>query len=81
MPASSSYRTHGGMVGVNVGIPVPVSYFPFSGHKNSFFGDLHCMGRDGVQFYTESKSVTYKFFKGMTAKKVSTWEGTMAREK
>ncbi len=75
------YRTHGGMVGVNVGIPVPVSYFPFSGHKDSFFGDLHCMGRDGVQFYTESKSVTYKFFKGTKAQKVSTWEGTMVREK
>jgi malonate-semialdehyde dehydrogenase (acetylating)/methylmalonate-semialdehyde dehydrogenase len=75
------FRTHGGMVGVNVGIPVPVSYFPFSGHKDSFFGDLHCMGRDGVQFYTESKSVTYKFFTGASKGKVSTWEGTMAREK
>ena len=75
------FRTHGGMVGVNVGIPVPVSYFPFSGHKESFFGDLHCMGRDGVQFYTESKSVTYKFLTGSSKGKVSTWEGTMAREK
>lgn len=75
------FRTHGGMVGVNVGIPVPVSYFPFSGHKQSFFGDLHCMGRDGVLFYTESKSVTYKFFTGTTTGKVSTWEGTMVREK
>ncbi|OYP54959.1 methylmalonate-semialdehyde dehydrogenase (CoA acylating), partial [Lachnotalea glycerini] len=36
-------RTDGGMVGVNVGIPVPVGVFPFSGHKNSFFGDLHCL--------------------------------------
>ncbi|HWQ58983.1 MAG TPA: CoA-acylating methylmalonate-semialdehyde dehydrogenase, partial [Clostridia bacterium] len=35
-----SLRTHGGMVGVNVGIPVPAGIFPFSGHKNSFFGDL-----------------------------------------
>ena len=40
-----TFRTDGGMVGVNVGIPVPVSYFPFCGHKNSFFGDLHCMGK------------------------------------
>ena len=35
--------SHGGMVGINVGIPVPVGYFPFTGHKNSFFSDLHCL--------------------------------------
>jgi len=76
-----TFRTDGGMVGVNVGIPVPVSYFPFCGHKNSFFGDLHCMGRDGVQFYTESKTITSRLLKGtVKAKKVSTWEGTIARE-
>lgn len=40
-------QTHAGMVGINVGIPVPISVFPFSGHKNSFFGDLHVMGREG----------------------------------
>jgi malonate-semialdehyde dehydrogenase (acetylating)/methylmalonate-semialdehyde dehydrogenase len=56
-------RTHGGMVGVNVGIPVPTSYFPFQGHKNSFLGDLHVMGsRDGVMFYTDTKSVTTNWF-------------------
>jgi len=73
-------RTHGGMVGVNVGIPVPVSYFPFSGHKNSFLGDLHVLGKDGVAFYTEAKSVTTRWF-GAAAKaeKVSTWEGTITR--
>ena len=54
-------RTHGGMVGVNVGIPVPVGIFPFSGHKNSFFGDLHALGKDGVRFYTETKCVTTWF--------------------
>ena len=48
-------RTHGGMVGVNVGIPVPFSIFPFSGHKQSFFGDLHTLGKDGVAFFTETK--------------------------
>ena len=42
-------RTHAGMVGINVGIPVPVSFFPFSGHKDSFFGDNHVLGKDGVQ--------------------------------
>ena len=45
-------RTDVGMVGVNVGIPVPVGMFPFNGHKKSFFGDLHCLGKDGYRFYT-----------------------------
>lgn len=53
-----SRRTDGGMVGINVGIPVPISIFGFTGHKNSFFGDLHAMGTDGVRFFTEQKTVT-----------------------
>jgi len=75
-------RTHAGMVGVNVGIPVPISYFPFSGHKNSFLGDLHVMGRDGVAFYTEAKCVTSRWFSEEDKKetKISTWEGTITRE-
>jgi malonate-semialdehyde dehydrogenase (acetylating)/methylmalonate-semialdehyde dehydrogenase len=55
-------RTHAGMVGVNVGIPVPAGVFPFSGHKDSFFGDLHALGKDGVRFYTETKCVTSTWF-------------------
>jgi malonate-semialdehyde dehydrogenase (acetylating)/methylmalonate-semialdehyde dehydrogenase len=72
-------RTDGGMVGVNVGIPVPIGVFPFSGHKNSFFGDLHCLGKDGVRFYTESKCVTTRWFNEdeMKNTKVSTWDGTI----
>lgn len=74
-------RSHVGMVGVNVGIPVPISSFPFSGHKASFFGDLHVMGRDGVAFYTETKSVTTHWFSAeeMEESKVGTWEGTITR--
>jgi malonate-semialdehyde dehydrogenase (acetylating)/methylmalonate-semialdehyde dehydrogenase len=70
------------MVGVNVGIPVPVSYFPFAGHKDSFFGDLHVMGRDGVAFYTESKCVTSRWFSEENKKEtcISTWEGTISRK-
>ena len=41
-------RTDGGMVGVNVGIPVPVGVFSFTGHKKSFFGDLQCHGKDAM---------------------------------
>ncbi|MDR2908909.1 MAG: CoA-acylating methylmalonate-semialdehyde dehydrogenase [Oscillospiraceae bacterium] len=72
-------RTHGGMVGVNVGIPVPVGVFPFSGHKNSFFGDLHCLGKDGMRFYTESKCVSTRWFdeKEMKRSKVDSWDGTI----
>ncbi len=73
-------RSHGGMVGINVGIPVPLGVFGFTGHKQSFFGDLHCMGRDGFIFFTESKNVTATWFTGkVTQKKVSTWDGTMTR--
>jgi len=46
-----------GMIGVNVSVPAPVAYFPFTGWKDSFFGDLHATGRDGVEFYTEKKVV------------------------
>lgn len=72
-------RTDGGMVGINVGIPVPVGSFPFSGHKDSFFGDLHCLGNDGMRFYTESKCVTTHWFDEEEKKqtKVSTWDGTI----
>ncbi len=72
-------RTHGGMVGINVGIPVPVGIFPFSGHKNSFFGDLHTLGKDGLKFYTETKCVTTKWFDEEEKKKtkVDTWDGSV----
>jgi len=72
-------RTDGGMVGINVGIPVPIGMFPFSGHKNSFFGDLHCLGKDGYRFYTESKVVTTHWFDEEEGKKAetSTWDGTI----
>lgn len=72
-------RTDGGMVGVNVGIPVPVGVFPFSGHKNSFIGDLHCLGKDGFRFYTETKVVTTRWFDEEESRKteVSTWDGTI----
>lgn len=72
-------HTDGGMVGVNVGIPVPVGMFPFSGHKNSFIGDLHCLGKDGYRFYTETKVVTTRWFdeEERKAKEVSTWDGTI----
>lgn len=51
-----------GQVGVNVGIPVPLPFFSFTGWKGSFYGDLHAYGKQAVTFYTETKTVTQKFF-------------------
>ncbi len=50
-----------GMLGVNIGIPAPMSFFPFSGWKKSFYGDLHANGRDGVEFYTRRKMITARY--------------------
>eukprot|EP00200_Dunaliella_tertiolecta_P005719 CAMPEP_0202355528 /NCGR_PEP_ID=MMETSP1126-20121109/10385_1 /ASSEMBLY_ACC=CAM_ASM_000457 /TAXON_ID=3047 /ORGANISM="Dunaliella tertiolecta, Strain CCMP1320" /LENGTH=539 /DNA_ID=CAMNT_0048948159 /DNA_START=88 /DNA_END=1707 /DNA_ORIENTATION=+ len=50
-----------GMVGINVGIPVPLPFFSFTGWRGSFAGDLHMYGRAGVQFYTQPKTVTSKW--------------------
>lgn len=73
-----SQQIDGGMVGVNVGIPVPVGMFPFSGHKQSFFGDLHTLGKDGVRFFTENKVVTSTWFTEESNKqKVDTWDGSV----
>ena len=71
-------NTDGGMVGVNVGIPVPIGVFPFCGHKQSFFGDLHCHGKDAFRFYTESKCVTTRWFDDEEKKNtnVDTWDGS-----
>jgi len=50
-------RVEAGMVGVNIGVAAPMAFFPFSGWKQSFFGDLHAHGRDAIQFYTEQKVI------------------------
>lgn len=47
-----------GMLGINLGVPAPMAFFPFSGYKKSFYGDLHANGKDGVHFYTRKKVVT-----------------------
>jgi len=75
-----SKRTHAGMVGINVCIPVPLGIFGFTGHKDSFFGDLHVMGMDGVRFFTEQKNVTATWFPEdmKDCGKVDTWDGTIS---
>ncbi|HLK48168.1 MAG TPA: CoA-acylating methylmalonate-semialdehyde dehydrogenase [Bryobacteraceae bacterium] len=57
-----SARIEVGMVGVNVGVAAPMAFFPFTGWKNSFFGDLHAHGKDAVRFYTEQKVIMTRWF-------------------
>jgi malonate-semialdehyde dehydrogenase (acetylating)/methylmalonate-semialdehyde dehydrogenase len=57
-----SSRIEVGMVGVNVGVAAPMAFFPFTGWKNSFFGDLHAHGKDAVSFYTEQKVIMSRWF-------------------
>lgn len=52
-----------GMLGVNIGVPAPMAFFPFSGWKDSFYGDLHANGKDGVNFYTRQKVMTGRWVK------------------
>jgi malonate-semialdehyde dehydrogenase (acetylating)/methylmalonate-semialdehyde dehydrogenase len=56
------HEVQAGMVGVNIGVAAPVAFFPFSGWKDSFLGDLHAHGTDAVEFYTRKKTVTSRWF-------------------
>lgn len=51
-----------GQVGINVPIPVPLPFFSFTGWKKSFYGDLHAYGKQAVRFYTETKTITARWF-------------------
>jgi malonate-semialdehyde dehydrogenase (acetylating)/methylmalonate-semialdehyde dehydrogenase len=53
-----------GMVGVNVGVPAPMALFSFSGWNDSFYGDLHVQGNEGVMFYTRQRVVLSRWDKG-----------------
>jgi len=56
------YRVRCGNIGINIGIVAPMAFFPFSGSKDSFFGDLHGQGRDAIDFFTEKKVVISRWF-------------------
>ena len=56
------HRVQAGMVGINIGVPAPMAFFPFSGWHASFFGDLHLQGRESVAFYTQQKVTTTRWF-------------------
>ena len=56
------YSVECGNIGINVGIVAPMAFFPFSGMKDSFFGDLHGQGQEAIRFFTESKVVIERWF-------------------
>ena len=56
------HRINCGMVGINIGVPASMAWFPFNGWNESFFGDLHMQGKEGVQFFTQQKVTTTRWF-------------------
>ena len=56
------HRVKAGMVGINVGVPATMAMFPFTGRDDSFFGDLHIQGKEAVQFYTQQKVISTRWF-------------------
>lgn len=62
------YEVTSGNVGINIGVPAPMAYFPFSGWRESFFGDLHAQGFHGIEFYTETKVVIERWPKEWSRK-------------
>jgi malonate-semialdehyde dehydrogenase (acetylating)/methylmalonate-semialdehyde dehydrogenase len=58
------HRVKAGMVGINVGVPATMAMFPFTGWDDSFYGDLHIQGKEAVQFYTQQKVITSRWFGG-----------------
>ncbi len=55
------YEAQAGNIGINIGVAAPMAFFPFSGWKGSFFGDMHAQGRDAIEFYTEKKVVVERW--------------------
>jgi malonate-semialdehyde dehydrogenase (acetylating)/methylmalonate-semialdehyde dehydrogenase len=62
--AARQFKQHwnAGMIGINVGVPAPMAWFPFTGWNNSFFGDLHIQGIESVHFYTQQKMTMTRWF-------------------
>jgi malonate-semialdehyde dehydrogenase (acetylating)/methylmalonate-semialdehyde dehydrogenase len=56
------HRVKAGMIGINIGVPASMAWFPFAGWGDSFFGDLHMQGKEGVQFFTKQKVTTTRWF-------------------
>ncbi|MEM9346142.1 MAG: CoA-acylating methylmalonate-semialdehyde dehydrogenase [Planctomycetota bacterium] len=63
--AARTFRRHfnAGMIGINVGVPAPMAWLPFTGWNQSFFGDLHIQGNEGIHFYTRQKTTLTRWFR------------------
>lgn len=60
------YEAEAGNIGINIGVAAPMAFFPFSGWKESFFGDLHGQGKHAVEFFTQTKVVIERWFQDWT---------------
>ena len=62
--AARQFKRHfnAGMIGINIGVPAPMAWFPFTGWNKSFYGDLHIQGTEGIQFYTQQKMTMTRWF-------------------
>ncbi len=62
--AARQFKQHfnAGMIGINVGVPAPMAWFPFTGWNQSFFGDLHIQGSESIHFYTRQKMTMTRWF-------------------
>jgi malonate-semialdehyde dehydrogenase (acetylating)/methylmalonate-semialdehyde dehydrogenase len=60
-----------GMIGINVGVPAPMAWFPFTGWNGSFYGDQHIQGREGINFYTQQKMTMTRWFDDKASAKFS----------
>ena len=62
--AARQFKQHfnAGMIGINVGVPAPMAWFPFTGWNGSFFGDLHIQGTESIHFYTQQKMTMTRWF-------------------
>jgi malonate-semialdehyde dehydrogenase (acetylating)/methylmalonate-semialdehyde dehydrogenase len=62
--AARQFKMHfnAGMIGINIGVPAPMAWFPFTGWNKSFFGDLHIQGAESIHFYTQQKTTMTRWF-------------------
>ncbi len=65
--AARQFKQHfnAGMIGINIGVPAPMAWFPFTGWNSSFFGDLHIQGTESIQFYTQQKITNTRWFESV----------------
>jgi len=79
--AARQFKQHfnAGMIGVNVGVPAPMAWFPFTGWNRSFFGDLHIQGTEGIQFYTRQKVTLTRWLRPEDAPHDPVWRTGSSR--